>query len=308
MLIGVAVSGVEVAEASIETNDIDQKWAVEDASRRLISVYMQDEIVVSDPLTITPGLRYDNYNDVGNSYTPRIAAVYRLKDKHIFKAQYAEAFRPPSFSEIYGFGSRYISNEDLKPETSRTYELGYIFKGIQTTARITPFFSIYKDLILSDYLPEENIYQFSNKNEADQKGVELELERQLLRSIRLDANLSYSYTEDKETGEEMAGSVNWLGNLGLTYQYRQNFNIMTFYRYVGERHRSVNDTRDSLDEYNTVDITLSVFNLVWKGMILRCGIKNLFNENVVYPSQANTYPDDFPRSGSEWWVQFSYEF
>jgi len=308
LLVGVAASGAEVVEASLESNNIDQNWAVEDASRRVISVYMQDEIDVSDRLTITPGVRYDNYDDVGTSYTPRIAAVYRLKDKHILKAQYAEAFRPPSFSEIYGFGSRYASNEDLKPETNRTYELGYIYQGIQTTVRITPFFSMFKDLIFSDFLPEEGVSQYSNKSEAEQKGVEFELERQLGRSMRLDANVSYSYTEDKETGEEIPGSVNWLGNLGLTYQYQQNFTIMAIYRYVGEYHRSAYDTRDSLDGYNTIDITLSVFNPVWEGMILRCGIKNLFNENVVYPSITAAYPDDFTRAGSEWWVQLSYGF
>jgi len=63
--------------------------------RHIHSMLLQDEYRPSERLTLTAGLRHDDYSDVGTSTTPRLAAVYRLDHRHIFKAQYARAFRPP---------------------------------------------------------------------------------------------------------------------------------------------------------------------------------------------------------------------
>ncbi len=78
------------------------------------------------------------------------------------------------------------------------------------------------------------------------------------------------------------------------------------YRHVGERKRSNTDTRDDMKAYNTVGFTLSRFNLRLKGLTVRLGVKNLFDEEVKAPD--TNYIDDLPRPGRTWWTQISYEF
>lgn len=89
------------------------------------------------------------------------------------------------------------------------------------------------------------------------------------------------------------------------------------YRYVGDRNRDPLVARDDLNEYNTVAITGSVFNLELHGLTLRDGIKNLFDEDVRYSAPLGsdllgnpilTYPEDYPRPGRRWWMQLSYKF
>jgi len=308
LLAGFSITDTEVLNASQEENGEEKEWAVENENRRCISVYLQDEIDVSDYLVITPGLRYDNYDDVGESFTPRIAAVYRISDRHILKAQYAEAFNPPALIEIEGSGLQFSGNEDIDPETIQTYELGYIFKDVRSEGRITFFYSYLEDLIYIEALDEERRYRFANIGEADLKGAELDVQHQLSEKYKIGGNIAYVTTEDKETGEEIEGAANWLANLSLLYKPSKNYSINALYQYVGKRHRAEGDSRSSLDEYNTVGVTFSAFNLGVRGLSCRFGINNMFDEEVVFPAPPNSYPDDFPRGGREWWVQLSYEF
>jgi outer membrane receptor protein involved in Fe transport len=37
-------------------------------------------------------------------------------------------------------------------------------------------------------------------------------------------------------------------------------------------------------------------------------VRNLFDEDIYYTASANTYPDDYPRPGINFWAQMTYEF
>jgi len=87
--------------SSMQRFDGDANWIADDKSRNIFSVFVQDQFDLTSQLAFTAGLRYDNYDDAGESITPRIACVFRASERHIFKAQYAEAFRPPAFIEMY---------------------------------------------------------------------------------------------------------------------------------------------------------------------------------------------------------------
>lgn len=78
--------------------DVDQN----DINRRYYGISMQDQYDITDRLTVTAGLRFDHRDDLDyERITPRLSAVWRITDQHIFKAQYAEGYRAPTFWEIY---------------------------------------------------------------------------------------------------------------------------------------------------------------------------------------------------------------
>ncbi|MCK5231619.1 MAG: TonB-dependent receptor, partial [Desulfobulbaceae bacterium] len=282
-------------------------------NRNIHSVTIQDVLQTNDKLTFTGSLRYDHYSDIGDAFSPRLAAVYRLSRHHILKTQYARAFRPPFFWEMYSLTNNVgAGNPNLKPETNDTYELGYIYKDINTVFRTTLFYSVLDDVIYID----NSLHKNSGRNNF--WGTELEMERQLGHSLKLDANLSYVHTQDVASVPEGAQAATWLGNIGLMYQPNSYLSLALQYRYVGDRNREQLDIRENLDEYHTVDVTGSLFNLGFKGLILRAGIKNLFDEDVRYPAPLEefslfgnrypTYPEDFPRPGRQWLCQITYKF
>lgn len=271
--------------------------------REMNSLTLQDEYRVSDVFTLTTGLRYDYYDDVGGAFSPRLASVWRITDHHIFKAQYARAFRPPTFLEMYAINQPILSgNTDIDSAISDTYEISYIYNRPKTTFRLTPFYTDLQDLIVAQS------GTFANSGEARLLGVEVEMEQELFNTLKLDANLSYVDAEDQNTSKEIAGSANWLANLGVIYSLHTDITLNIQYQYVGARNREARDTRESLESFQTVNVTGSLFNLWARGLTVRAGVKNIFNEDVRYPADAGTYSADYPQAERTWWMQFSYKF
>jgi len=265
-------------------------------------IVIEDKFEFSNQTSMTTGLRYDHYSDVGNSLNPRVALVFQPAEHHILKAQFSTAFRPPTFMEMYSVSGLALGNQNLKPETIRTYEASYIYRNSDIVGRATLFHSNLNRLISLI----NNLYQ--NTNGANMNGVELELEKSLTSHIKFNANLSYVKTKDLTTGIEIANSANWLSNIGLVYQPNHDYLLNLHYGYIGDRNREVNDPRNLLGSNNTFDLTGSIFNLWTKGLAMRVGIKNLLNSNIRLPAPANTYPGDYPRAGREWWMGMVYDF
>jgi len=306
-LAGLLVEEIEVDDSLRLINGIPEELGAAAASRKHYSIFAQDEYEVTDRLTLTAGLRYDDFDDAGENLTPRLAAVYRLSDRHIVKTQYAGAFRPPTFNEIYGFGAQFAANDDIVAEIIDTFEFGYIYKGVLTEARVTLFYSKMEDLISYQYSQLEGALQYGNSAGAEMEGVELEIDRQLTKALKLDANISMVNTTVDDTGAEIPGTANWLGNAGVTYVPIADISLNLRYQYVGERYRDPNDQRDSLDSYDTVGLTASFYNLGRPGMTFRAGINNLFDQEVAYPASV-FFPEDFTRAGLQWWAQLAYTF
>lgn len=263
--------------------------------RHIFSTTLQDQHRFGEGVLATVGVRYDNYSDVGSSVTPRLAAVWSLDEGHIFKAQASQAFRPPTFYELGGAAG------SVEPSTVDTYELSYISKYSDAVSRVTGYYSRMEKVI-------NFIGTGYNSGDTTLRGIELEYDRQLARRLRLDGNLSLMKAYDNVTGTEMPNAAMRLANLALTYTPTTNLLLNTQFRYVGSREREAGDTRDDLTAYQCVDLTLSMLNVTVRGLTLRGGVRNLFDESIRYPAPPDTYPDDYPRPGRYWWAGIQYNY
>ncbi|MCP4659689.1 MAG: TonB-dependent receptor [bacterium] len=319
VLVGLSFADAKMGETYLEANYVPSTLAplpsierfygsegivLPDQERFLNSLTLQDELRLTPRITVTAGLRYDDYDDVGGKLTPRLAGVWRLTDHHILKAQYAEAFRPPTFLELYATPANPVvtGHPDVEPATINTFELGYIYRESQLVVRATVFFSDLEERIVF----ENGL--LTNAGRGRLRGVELELEHTLTPSLKLDAALSFVDTEDLESGEALADSVDGLANFGLLFKPRPDLTLNLQYRYVGDRHRHALDPRADLAGYHTVDTTASLFNLGTHGLTLRATLRNLLDEHVRHPAAMGTYPEDYPRPGREWEMLLTYEF
>ncbi|ABK44105.1 TonB-dependent receptor [Magnetococcus marinus MC-1] len=283
------------------------KWPSTQWKRTITSLTLQDAYRLNDQVTITGGLRMDHYNDFGSSFTPRLAAVWRINDKHVLKAQYAQSFRPPTFYELSWAKS-------LQPQRNHTAELSYIYKGTQNELRSTLFMSRLKNTI-----HEDSLLGYVSSNEADLRGIELEGVHRYSSRLKIEGNASYVYTDDKEHGVRFFGAAETMANLAVTYEPTENISVSSWVRHVGTRYREHNDSRAPLAGYDTVALTGRVRQLMdIKGLTLRVGIDNLFNELVRYPanlaydavttSYFPSYQGDHIRPGRTAWVGLSKSF
>ncbi|NEQ31157.1 MAG: TonB-dependent hemoglobin/transferrin/lactoferrin family receptor [Leptolyngbya sp. SIO4C5] len=138
-----------------------------------LGVYVQDEIEVGD-FDLIAGLRFDHYdlstdadqafnrngaesaNLTASAFSPRIALRYEATPELSFYGQYARGFRAPLYSEINSgftnttspfFKYQTISNPELEPETSDSFELGMRGNFDQFDFRLTGFYNTYDNFI-----------------------------------------------------------------------------------------------------------------------------------------------------------------
>ena len=127
----------------------------------------------------------------------------------------------------------------------------------------------------------------------------------------MDGNLSYTDNSDIETGQQNARSAKWLGNLSLLYQFKSDIVFNATYQYTGERERDIEDSREPLKAYGLFNLTASIENIFTSGLTMRAGVKNLFDQEVLYPAALRgvlNYPQDYPRAGRQLWLKASYSF
>ncbi len=284
----------------------EKNWVDENKQREIRSMVLQDEYRYSQQTTYTLGGRYDDYNDVGSSMSPRLAGVFRYSDEHIFKAQYAEAFRPPTFYEEWNS----TATNPIKPETIRTFEFAYIHRLWNRVDRLTLFHSKMRNLIVS-----EGLINYENLHNAKVSGIEVESERYLLEWLKLNANISYSNATNTNTDDPVAGAAKWLSNIGLMMNYNGDITASLDIYFVGSREREAIDPRKKLPRYYTIDSTFT-YNLPNNRLTLRMGIKNLLDKKVVNPATMTwdavgngavvAYNDDYPQPGRNVWAQLEY--
>jgi outer membrane receptor for ferrienterochelin and colicin len=104
--------------------------------RIINSQFAQLQLPITEHLELTTGLRYDDYSDVGEHFSPRIALVQQLNADNTVKLLYSEAFRAPSRLESSVINQvTVVQNPDLQPETAKSTELVWVHlfdKGLVT--------------------------------------------------------------------------------------------------------------------------------------------------------------------------------
>jgi len=152
-------------------------------------------------------VRYDDYSDFGGTATGLLGYGYRLSPALRASANVSNAFRAPSFNELYGpFGS----NPDLQPERARSAELGLTYSGGLGFARATAFVTRTRDLI--NFVPPT--WSASNVDQAENRGVELAWSGRLA-GLEVSSALTVQDPEDSATGLGLLRRADVFGSVSL---------------------------------------------------------------------------------------------
>ena len=94
-----------------------------DTARWNGAFYAQMVATVAGRVSVTAGARLEDNQRFGTYVTYRAGAAYRLPDGTRVRATAGTGFREPTFIENYPTGYS-VGNPDLKPEHSRSWEVG----------------------------------------------------------------------------------------------------------------------------------------------------------------------------------------
>jgi iron complex outermembrane receptor protein len=266
---------------------------VSNVDRKITGLVLQDRFDLTSAVSITLGARRDSYSDLHTRTTPRASLVWRIDDRNILKAQYAEGFRPPTFFELYTPPPPHTVPR-YPYEVNATTELNYIHKTAGQVVRATLFHTRINDMLR----PGGQVVP----GHARATGLELEWSRQITSRLKIETNGAHMTTQDPRNGnQEDLATAEWLANAGLTMQMLKD-------TIVGARLNYVENRAGGGGGYNLVDLTLSHQDFLMRGLGLRLGVKDALNDKPVYLNvRPIGAPDVLVFPGRSVWLQLSWK-
>jgi vitamin B12 transporter len=235
--------------------------------------------------------RQDDYSDFDDVFTWQLAASQRLGESLRLRASAGTGSKAPTFIERFGFYPDFFTgNPDLKPETSKGWELGMEWDLLEQSLVLG---AAWFDQQLEDEIdgfvfdPATGSFTAANKSgDSERQGLELTASGQLAESFSL--NASYTYLDANEitaSGErvEEARRPQHMASLNANYTFaaeRGNLNLNI--NYNGEQLDNFfpppffAPEQVELDDFILVDFAAS-----WKltdRLELTGRISNLFDE------------------------------
>ena len=193
-------------------------------------VWLQDKWTVNRRLTLTAGGRVTAHSLFGNAAVPKAGAILKLSDAWILRGSFGLGFRAPDLGQLYyRFANpasfyQVIGNPTLKPEHSRTFQAGLLYRQRRYRLGLTLFRNDIRDLIdsrltgtprsaaelngiLDTYgipaffnpLLNRQTFVYVNQARIFTQGVELDGEYAFQRNLRLSGTYTFLNALDSNT-------------------------------------------------------------------------------------------------------------
>ncbi len=224
-------------------------------------------------------LRHDDNEQFGSETTGSVAMGWDLGDRRRATLSWGEAFKAPSFNELYwpGFG-----NPDLVAESARSLDVG--LSGNRDNFRWSVnLFSTRVENLISTVLvdPETFTYSPVNIDEAEIEGLELTGDVKA-GGWNLSGVLTLQDPRDGRSGDRLRRRPQWIINLAADRDFGRWF--------VGASVLSQGKSRDNpddLDGFTVADLRAGV--KLRRQWTLGIEINNIFDEEF---ETASTYNQD----------------
>ncbi|CCG09228.1 TonB-dependent hemoglobin/transferrin/lactoferrin family receptor [Pararhodospirillum photometricum] len=310
-----------------EASASSDRGGVPNADATFVGGFTQAEINLDSPLglpghlLLIPGARFDYYslssdlvdeNTTESRVSPRFGVTYQPREWLMMFANYAEAFRAPTFNEMYlsgvhfqmpigrGIVNRFVANPDLKPQTTRTVEVG---GGLSFHDVITPRdearvkVSHYRtwgedfiDLAVNQPTPFADCSPFVrgacdgttssvNIPSARLWGTEVEAHYEMHR-VRFGLGFSTIDGENTKTGEKLGILTPDTVTLDTALKLPEIDSVVGWRATLAGAFTKVNDPDEKRDAYQVHDLyyTYQPSEGPWQGARLDLGFDNVFDQ------------------------------
>jgi iron complex outermembrane receptor protein len=278
------------------------------------SAFLHDELQVTPDLSVTLGVRRDQYSTSGSSTTPRGAVVYHFSPRTTLKALAGEAFRAPNILEMYVSQSSaaLIANPNLKPEKIRTLELVWDqrFESVATTLSL--FHNKVWDLIdlvqieTPDSLREFGRVASQQQNISNARSVGLDFEAQTMLPLGIMARAGYSWVDakDQATGRDLINAPRHHLRVSAGKDLARATQLG-----VGVRAESGRLTLYASRTDPSLVVDLSLTSRVLSDRVtLQASVKNLFDADYATPGGFQHLQSALPQPGRLATVRFGWNW
>lgn len=288
---------------------------------QIFSLFAEDNIELLPGTMLTPGLRWDHHNIVGDNFSPSLNLSHALTDSVTLKAGIARAYKAPN---LYQLNSDYLlysrgqgcygqstscylqGNEDLKAETSVNKELGIEFNKDGLIAGLTYFRNDYKNKIESGLSPIDQasggtgsyanaaIYQWENVPKALVEGLEGTLTIPLMEQLKWSNNFTYMLqSKNKETGDVLSVTPKYTLNSMLDWQATDALSLQASVAWYGKQKpkkydyhgdRVTGSANNQLSPYAIAG--LSGTYVFTKNLSFTAGVDNVFDKRLFREGNA----------------------
>lgn len=247
--------------------NVDSNVDFDVTSRDLAAVFGQYSLEY-DALIIDSGIRFDHNEQFGGATTYNVGASYEVLPDLVVRASYATGFRAPTFNELY---YPLYSNPDLKPEKSRSYEIGFNWQpNTDTSLNVAAYQTLLSDAIASNpptYLP-------FNVARARISGVEAILAHRFDERWAGKAAIDVLSAKDEDNGRYIPYRDRFKATAEVSYAATDKLDLTTRLLYGAARYANAANTI-KLPDYVTIDFS-AIYTLDDQST-LKLSVENLFD-------------------------------
>ncbi|NMG11089.1 TonB-dependent receptor [Brasilonema sp. UFV-L1] len=255
------------------------------------ALFARYEINFTPSFSVNLGLRQDFSSLANGSFTsPSVGARWAISDSTNLRANYIRNFRAPTLFNLYGRGSTFVGNPNLRPENGDSYDIGIDQKlwdfGL---LRLTFFSNTISDLIAYNFAVPVATYE--NIGLVRTRGIEAVLNVQLAKNVYAFVNYTLNDPRIKESvnSAEKDKELRFAGadslNLGISYETPLGLYAGILMHSLGA-YPTNNTNTESLSGYTTFDFKTRI--PLNDNLILTGSVDNIFNQRYqLFPG----YPD-----------------
>ncbi len=289
--------------------DIYGTWLDLDNDVDTWGVFIQDEWSITDQITLSAGIRYDDNDTFGSTGNPRCALIWSPYENTNLKIIYGEAFRAPSVYELYyhdGYSTTKPS-PGLDPETITSYEAIWEQKlNANLRSSVSIFYNDIEDLIVYALDSEDELYYLDNRGDAEAFGVECTLEGKWESGWISSLSYTWQQAENQESDEHLPNYPSSMVKYNLiTPLFADIVGIGFEMQYESGRKTIYGE--DDTDDIYLANLTLFNRDII-DGLAISAGIYNLFDDDYSYPGSAEHLQDEIEQNGRTYRLKIDYTF
>ena len=312
-----------------------------------MGLFIQDEIVFSDRLRLTPGVRFDYYeqnpqdtpgfldnptvtalpgSSSDNAVSPKLRAEWDAFEGVTVYGQYASGFRAPTASELYlsyGGPGTYLrlGNAELESETSDGFEAGLRLGDDRLGGTVSGFYNRYRNFIDTVSVDPAavgvgrgayplGISRYINRESVEIYGVEATARWQITESWHSTASFASYVGRDRETDEYLNSipAMKGIFNVG----YGTGVWGADLYLTAAAARDDVENDLSKTPSYGLVDVTGWWKPTQMEGMKLTAGLYNVFDKTYYdaldIPDSATQPKEFYSETGRSLKATLTYQF
>jgi len=192
-----------------------------------IGYFVNTNIIASDRLILSAGVRQDDPSLFNDYSTYRLGGTYSLTDSLTLKGNYATSVKTPTLYEMHGTDNYgYNGNPNLLPEEAETTDIGLEFKFKDSVLDVVYFTTDLTNLITYGNSTYSNASGTSNRH-----GVEMKFDTLISDNIYWRNNATFTVAEDGN-GTQVTRRPKWTGLTAIDYK-KEKWTTTAEYLYTG---------------------------------------------------------------------------